>query len=176
VRQILDAALADGLVAHDAAESVKAPTAPRRRDVHLADDDVAAVIAAAPQYRPALVHTLLGAGLRISEACGLRVEDLEFVRRTPRVRQQRRRGGEPGQLNTGSSRRGIPADDAVLGALAEQIRRWPGRDGLVFSSGGRPPTKAIGGHESDAGRDAIAKTLREVLPHVHPACTERSSE
>jgi hypothetical protein len=34
VRQILDAALADGLVASNAAKSVKAPTAPRRRDVH----------------------------------------------------------------------------------------------------------------------------------------------
>ena len=33
VRQILDAALADGLVASNAAKSVKAPTAPRRRDV-----------------------------------------------------------------------------------------------------------------------------------------------
>jgi len=52
VRQILDAALADGLVANNAAKSVKAPTAPRRRDVHLTDDDVAAVIAAAPGTPP----------------------------------------------------------------------------------------------------------------------------
>jgi integrase len=234
VRQILDAALADGLVANNAAKSVKAPAAPRRRDVHLTDDDVAALIAAAPEHHRALVITLVAAGLRISEACGLQVEDIDFLRRALRVRQQRRPSGELGQLKTDSSRRDIPADDAVLRALAEQIRRWPRRDRLVFSSSGRPLTKAIAGHEFDAiertvgftvsphslrhyfgaslisrgvsvvavsrwlghsspeityrvyaylkpddeqaGRDAIAETMRQVLPHVYPMCTERASD
>ena len=40
VRQILDAAVADGIVATNAAKAVKPPTAPRRRDVHLSEDDV----------------------------------------------------------------------------------------------------------------------------------------
>ena len=86
VRQILDAAPADGLVANNAAKSVKAPAEPHRRDVHLTDDDVAALIAATPEHHRALV----GAGLRISEACGLQVEEIDFLRRTLRVRQQRR--------------------------------------------------------------------------------------
>ena len=235
VRQILDAALADGLVASNAGKAVKAPTAPRRRDVHLTDDDVAALIAAAPEHHRALVITLVAAGLRISEACGLRVEDVDFLRRTLRIRQQRRPSGEFGQLKTGCSRRDIPADDTLLDALAEQIRRWPRHDGLVFSSSsGRPLTKAIAGHEFDAiertvgfsvsphslrhyfgaslisrgvsvvavsswlghsspeityrvyaylkpddeqaGRDAIAKTMRQVLPHVYPVCTEKGAE
>jgi integrase len=82
----------------------------------------AALVAAAPEHHRALVITLVGAGLRISEACGLQVEDIDFRRRTLCVRQQRRLSGEFGHLETGCSR-DIPADDAVLGALAEQIRR-----------------------------------------------------
>jgi integrase len=120
-------------------------------------------------------------------------------------------------------------------ALAEQIRRWPRHDGLVFSSSsGRPLTKSSAGHEFDAiertvgftvsphslrhyfgaslisrgvsvvavsrwlghsspeityrvyaylkpddeqaGRDAIAKTMRRLLPHVYPMCTEKGVE
>ena len=83
----------------------------------------AALVAAAPEHHRALVITLVGAGLRISEACGLQVEDIDFGRHTLCVRQQRRPSGEFGHLKTGCARRDIPADDAVLGALAEQIRR-----------------------------------------------------
>ncbi len=127
VRQILDAAVADGLLASNPATAVRAPTAPCRREVHLTDEDVAAVLAATPpSYRP-LVIALTGLGLRIGEACGLRTEDVDFLRRTVRVRQQRRPGGDLGQLKTGSSRRDIPADDMVLQALAEQIRQHPAR-------------------------------------------------
>jgi integrase len=83
----------------------------------------AALVAAATEHHRALVITLVGARLRISEACGLQVEDIDFRRRTLFVRQQRRPSSEFGHLETGCSRRDIPADDAVLGALAEQIRR-----------------------------------------------------
>lgn len=235
VRQILDAALADGLVASNAAKAVRAPTAPRRRDVHLTDEDVMAILQRTPgHYRP-LVITLVGLGLRISEACGLRVEDIDFLRRTVRVRQQRRASGDMGRLKTGSSARDIPADDTVLNALAEQVRYWPRRDGLIFSSTiGRPLTKSIAGHVFDdieravgftvsphslrhyfgaslisrgvsvvavsrwlghsspeityrvyaylkpddeqAGRAALAETLRSIVPDVYPLCTREASE
>lgn len=38
--------------------------------------------------------TLIGLGLRISEACRLRVEDIDFLRRTVHVNQQRRPRGD----------------------------------------------------------------------------------
>jgi integrase len=163
VRQILDAAVADVLVASNAAKSVKAPTAPRRRDVHLTDEDVAAILAVTPpHYRP-LVIALVGLGLRISEACGLRVADVDFLRRTVRIRQQRRPGGDMGRLKTGSSSRDIPADDTVLEALSEQIRQWPRSDGLIFGSSiGRPLTKSIAGHVFDGIERAVGFT---VSPH-----------
>jgi integrase len=163
VRQILDAAVAHGIIASNAAKAVRPPSPPRRRDVHLSDDDVRAIIAATPEPYHALVVTLVGLGLRISESCGLLVEDVDFLRRKVHVRRQRRPGGELGKLKTDSSGRDIPADDVVLTALAEQVRRWPRPDGRVFSSTtGRALTRAIGGHLFD---DIEQATGIEVSPH-----------
>ncbi len=160
VRQILDAAVADGLIASNPAKAVKAPAAPRRRDVHLSDEDVQAALTVTPERYRALVITLVGLGLRISEACGLRVEDVDFLRKTVRVRQQRRPGGDMGVLKTGSSSRDIPAVDVVLEALAEQIRRWPRSDGLVLSTAtNRPLTKSVAGHAFDAISEAAGVKL-----------------
>jgi integrase len=163
VRQVLDAAVADGIIASNPAKAVKPPTPPRRRDVHLSDDDVRAIIAATPERYHALVVSLVGLGLRIGEACGLLVTDVDFLRKTVHVRQQRRPGGELGKLKTASSGRDIPADDAVLAALAEQIRRWPRADEVIFSSvTGRALNRSAAGH-------AFARTAKatgiEVSPH-----------
>lgn len=165
VRQILDSAVADGLIAANPAKAgtVKAPAAPRRRDVHLDDEDVATLIAAADEdWRP-LVNALAGLGLRISEAAGLRVSDVDWLRRVVHVRTQRRRSGELGKLKTAASSREIPASDLVLEALALQVQRVPRRDGLVFSSTtGRALTAAIGGHVFDGLERA---TGIKVSPH-----------
>jgi integrase len=163
VRQILDAAVADGIIASNPAKAVRPPTPPRRRDVHLSDEDVKTIIAAAPDEYHALVVTLAGLGLRISEACGLLVSDVDFLHRVVHVRQQRRPGGELGRLKTHSSGRDIPADDVVLATLAEQVRRWPRADGRVFSSStGRALTRSIAGHAFD---DIEQVTGIECSPH-----------
>jgi integrase len=118
--------------------------------VHLTDEDITAVLRATPEHCRPLVITLTGLGLRISEACDLRVEDIDFLRRTVQVHQQRRPRGGMRRLKTGSSARDSPADDTVLNALAEQIRYWPRHDRLIFSSTiGRPLTKSIAGHVFD---------------------------
>ena len=156
VRQILDAAVLDGVVPSNAAKAVRPPTAPRRRDVHLTDDDVRQAVAVAPEPYRNLVVTLTGLGLRVSEACGLRVGDVDFLQRVVHIRQQRRPGGVMGKLKTGSSTRDIPAVDQVLDALAEQIRHWPREDGLIFSTAsGHALTKSVAGHVFDAIEDTI---------------------
>ncbi len=167
VRQILDAAVADGIIPSNPAKAVKPPQPPRRRDVHLSDEDVAALLAVTPAPYRALVITLAGLGLRVSEACGLRVVDVDFLRKVVRVRQQRRPGGNMGQLKTGASSREIPAVDAVLEALAEQIRLRPRADGLLFSSAvGAALTKSIAGHLfEDIGAAAALKVSPHSLRH-----------
>ncbi len=103
VRQILDAAVLDGVVPSNAAKAVRPPTAPRRRDVHLTDDDVRQAVAVAPEPYRNLVVTLTGLGLRVSEACGLRVGDVDFLQRVVHIRQQPSPGGV-----MGSSRQVLP--------------------------------------------------------------------
>jgi hypothetical protein len=63
----------------------------------------------------------------------------DWMRTGGRGLLRNRNGGDMGRLKTGSSNRNLPADDTVLEALAEQIRRWPRTDALVFSSLGGPP-------------------------------------
>lgn len=163
VRQILDVAVADGLVPRNVAKAVKAPAAPRRRDVHLSDQDVCAVLDATPAHYYSLVVTLAGLGLRVSEACGLRIEDVDFLRRVVRVRNQRRPGGELGRLKSDSAYRDIPAEDVVLEALAETIRVRPRPDGAIFSSmTGHALTKSVAGHLFDKIETATGFT---VSPH-----------
>lgn len=122
------------------------------------------MLAATPSHYRALVLTLIGLGLRISEACGLRVDDVDLLRKTVHVRRQRRPSGKMGQLKTGASSRQMPADGAVLEALAEHIRTNPRHDGLIFfSTSGRPLTKAIAGHLFDG----IERTVGfNVSPHL----------
>lgn len=163
VRQILDAALADGMVSTNVAKAVKAPTAPRRRAVNLSDDEVRKVVAAAPDHYRAFVLTLAATGLRVSEACGLTLGDVDFLRRTVHVRRQLRPGGDLGRVKTADSVREVPASDAVLELLAETIRLHPRADGLVFSSvTGRTVTKSVAGHVFDGIEAATGVT---VSPH-----------
>ncbi len=118
------------------------------------------MLAAAPLFYRPLVLSLVGPGLRISQVCGLRVEDVDFLRRTVCIRQQRRPGGELGTLKTGSSRRDVPADDIVLQALAEEIRQHPRADGLVFgSSTGGALTRSVAGHVFDDIERAVGLTV-----------------
>lgn len=146
-RRILSSAVDDGLISSNPASSVKAPKAPTRRNVHLSDVDVRAIIEAAPEAYAGLVVILAGLGLRISEACGLRVEDVDFLRRVIHVRQQLRPDGSYGKLKTDESPRTIPASDEVLAGISEQVRMYPREDGLVFSAGfGRALTRAAAGH------------------------------
>lgn len=155
VRQIRATAVLDGVIPTKPAKAIKPPTAPRRRDVHLTDEDVRRAIEAAPEQYRNLVIVLAGLGLRISEACGLRASDVDFLGRVVHVRQQRRPGGTMGKLKTGFSARDTPAVDQVLHALSVQIRRWPRRDGLISSSNDRPLTKSVAGHVFDHVEETI---------------------
>ena len=179
--QIVDAALADGLVANNAAKSVKAPAEPHRRDVHLTDDDVAALIAATPEHHRALV----GAGLRISEACGLQVEEIDFLRRTLRVRQQRRPEAIAGHeldaiertvgfsVSPHSLRHYFGASLISRGVSVVAVSSWLGDSSPEITYRVYTYLKP---DDEQAGRDAIAKTMHQVLPHVYPVCTEKGAE
>jgi integrase len=85
----------------------------------------------------------LGAGLRQGEACGLRVEDVDFLRRQLDVAGQLVTPvkGEPvlGPPKTQASYRTVPLADEVLEVLAEHLRSvGAGEHGLMLHAHGAP--------------------------------------
>ncbi|MGH3785094.1 MAG: tyrosine-type recombinase/integrase [Pseudonocardiaceae bacterium] len=67
---------------------VSLPTAPRERVVPLTVPQVLALADAVPARYRAMVLTQAGLGLRIGELLGLRLADIDFLRRTVRIEHQ----------------------------------------------------------------------------------------
>jgi integrase len=141
---ILGAAVEDGRIARNpvAARSVKAPRVAAERIVPWSAEQVAAVIEAHPTTYSAIPVVAAGAGLRQGEVFGLRRQDIDFLGRTLRIRQQVKIVGNK-VITTppkGGKVRDVPMADAVSFALAERIRLHPpGSDDLVFVSRERNP-------------------------------------
>ncbi len=115
---VLGAAVEDRIIAASPCIRI---VLPRLDEVEVVPPSVADVIASAdavqPRYR-ALVVLLAGSGLRIGEALGLRVGDVDFLRRTVRVERQRLQSGDIGPTKTAKSTRTVPLGQVVIGELA----------------------------------------------------------
>jgi integrase len=145
VRSVYRAAIADGLVTSSPFENVVIADDEQERVVPPTIEDVARLADAMAgdqrRYR-AMVLTQAGLGLRLGELLALRVEDVDFLRRTARVEHQiSQHTGERAAPKTRRSRRTIPLPDMVSAALAGHIAEFPpcSPDGLLFhTSTGRP--------------------------------------
>lgn len=82
---------------------------------------------------------VLLAGLRLAEACGLRVADVDFMRAviTPAVQYP----AEP--LKTDISRTPVPIAQSLALELSAQLQRWPGETLLTGANGGQLSTWAL---------------------------------
>ena len=82
--------------------------------------------------------SMISCGLRIGELRGLRVEDVDFLRRTVRVERQRRQDGSIGPVK-GRQARTVPLGQAVLDVLAAHLAAYPASDEALFvDEFGRP--------------------------------------
>ena len=126
---VLSAAVDDGRIASNpcAAGSVKAPSVDSRKVVPWSIEQVQAIVEAHPDEFAALAILAAGCGLRQGETFGLRVDDVDFLRRRLMVRRQVRliRGRPVFAPPKGGKERTVPLPDVVSVALAEQLRRWP---------------------------------------------------
>lgn len=134
---ILSAAVDDGLLARNPCESrsVRAPKVEQNRVAPWTVDQVAAVVDAHPERYQAVPVVAAGCGLRQGEVFGLRVEDVDFLRRKVLVRQQVKLVKSRPVIAPpkGGKTREVPLPDAVAEAISEQVRRFPSGDsGLVF--------------------------------------------
>lgn len=139
VSAILSAAVEDGLIARNpcAARAVRAPKVDQAKVVPWTVEQVEAVAVAHPEPYRAVPVVAAGCGLRQGEVFGLRVEDIDFLRRRVLVRQQvKLLGGRPVLAPPkGGKQREVPLPDAVAAAINSRLRLHPaGDDGLIFTS------------------------------------------
>ncbi len=134
---MLDAAVADGLLASNPARGATRPKVNAQPIVPLESKEADALRAAAPEWFRVALDLGLGAGLRQSEATGLTVDRVDFLRRQLTVDRQlvSPLAGEPtfGPPKTRRSYRTVPLADAVVKALARHVElHGTGRDELLL--------------------------------------------
>jgi integrase len=134
VRSVLRAAVRDQLIALDPSNGVALPR-DRRREAAMTlptPHQVAAIIAASEAWFQAYVAIAAFAGLRLGEAAGLQVGDINFLARSLNVRRQVQRGNA-GTLEIRPpkyrSERTVYLADELLDLLARHIAEHrPGDD------------------------------------------------
>jgi integrase len=137
---ILKAAVGDKVISTSpCTEQVKLPKIIDAPVVPLPVDAVSALAEDVPERYRALVVVGFGLGLRQGEAFGLRLDHIDFLRRTVRIDQQviLPESGPPeiGPLKTSASYRTLPLPDVVGEALARHLARFkPGQFGLIFAN------------------------------------------
>jgi integrase len=144
---IFNAAVADGIVTRSPCVGVKLPKLPVKKVVPLIPAQVLALAAAMPDRYRALVITGAGTGLRAGELYGLRVCDVDFLRRELHVEQQLQRRGDEVYAcppKTASSHRTVPLSSVVGEVLAAHLAAYPqpDREGLIFRNDKGGPINA----------------------------------
>ena len=131
---ILSDAVRDNLITHNPAADVKLPRTSRKRPVYLTHEQVGDLAAAAGEYE-ALVLLLAYTGLRWGEAVGLRVRDLDLLRKRASIVENAVQAG--GRINVGTPKahkqRSVPLPEFLVAYLARQCE-GKGRDDLLFSA------------------------------------------
>ena len=156
VRAVLRAAVRDRVIAHDPSDSV---TLPRLRRAEAAmtlptSDQVGAILGAADERFRALMALAAFAGLRLGEAAGLQVGDVDYLRRVLLVRRQVQRapgGAVEVRAPKYGSERSVFLPDELLELLSRHVAthrpgeapsRW-----MFEATPGQPPHQNTVGHQ-----------------------------
>lgn len=118
---ILADAVRDNLIARNPAAGVKLPRTTRKRPGYLTHQRVAALAAASGEYE-GLVWMLAYTGLRWGEAVGLRVRDLDMLRRRATISENAVQSGKQIYVGTpkAHNQRTVPLPEFLLPYLARQ--------------------------------------------------------
>ncbi|ANZ27239.1 integrase [Rhodococcus sp. WB1] len=168
---ILDDAVKVGRIAKNPARGVEnLPRKSKRRHKYLSADDVATLAHEAGK-NGALVLVLAYCGLRWGEAIGLRVRDVNFLRRRLTVHENAVQVGMVHVVGTtkGDKVRSVPVPAFVLEAMVKQCE-GRGRDDLVFpgKDGGymRRPVSHSGWFQLAVERAGIERITPHDLRHT----------
>jgi integrase len=135
VRSIFRDAVLDRLGAENPAARVTLRSFEKPLVVPLTVEQIEALEDAIDDRCRAMVIVQAGAGLRIGELLALRVEDVNFLRKTIRVQWQF--AGTDSKVRTEPktprSKRVVPVPQFVIDAVADHLRKYsPGDDGTLF--------------------------------------------
>ncbi|EID15303.1 integrase [Mycolicibacterium phlei RIVM601174] len=129
---ILADAVRDNLIARNPAAGIKLPRTSRKRPLYLTHEQVADLAAAAGEYE-GLVLLLAYTGMRWGEAVGLRVHDLDLLRKRASITENAVQSG--GRIHVGTPKahkqRTVPLPEFLVPYLARQCE-GKDRDGLLF--------------------------------------------
>jgi integrase len=178
VRAVLRAAVRDRVIAHDPSDSV---TLPRLRRAEAAmtlptNDQVGAILGAADERFRALVALAAFAGLRLGEAAGLQVGDVDYLRRVLLVRRQVQRapgGAVDVRAPKYGSERSVFLPDELLELLSRHVAEHrPGDDPsrwMFEATPGQPPHQNTVGHQwrQACGRAGINGVTLHDLRHFY---------
>lgn len=165
--RVFAAAVDDRVIAHSPCRRIRLPKGDVDEVVPPTVDEVAAVADAIGDRWRALVVLLAGAGLRIGEARGLNVHDVDFLRREVRVERQRLQNGVVAPLKSKSSRRTVPVGQVVIDELVGHLAKYPtNSDGPLFVDEVGEPLpywrwkRLVAAASSTAGVDVTAHDFR----------------
>ncbi len=129
---ILEAAVADRVIAHSPATRIALPKQNRRKAdavVVLESSQIEALADTVPPWLRAFVWTVATTGLRPGEAAGLTLERIDFMRRAITVdRQMITVTGQPlhlGPPKTAASIRTVPIPDSLVAGLNTHMAQYP---------------------------------------------------
>ncbi|MHA7271608.1 tyrosine-type recombinase/integrase [Arthrobacter sp. HLT1-20] len=164
---ILDSAVDDRRILSNPARGVNLPRKVKKPHTYLTHEQVHS-LAMASKY-PALVLTLAYCGLRWGEAVGLRVKDLDMLRRRVNVTENAVEVGSKIEVGTPKNhkRRAVPFPEFLGDLLAKQCEGKT-RDGLVFPGGDGKHLRSARVHEdrqSWFGGAVIRSGIPRVTPH-----------
>ena len=154
----------------DVREDLPYPKQRLRLPVVLSPDEVQRLIAGAKNlYHRTLLLTLYGAGLRRSEACQLKVRDIDSQRMVLRVEQGK--GGRDREIPLSPTllaalRQVLPVDATEDLSLSRDAPRLAGRcpDYHEGDLGGGAPRRAQGGHRQTRHAAHAATYVRDASP------------
>ncbi|WP_172651134.1 tyrosine-type recombinase/integrase [Rhodococcus opacus] len=135
LRQILDAAVHDGLLGRNPCSRQTAPPMGSQKPYVITTGELWAIHDAMPEHLRAAVLLGAFAGLRIAEVSALKVSDVDFVRGV--VFPKRQWPDEP--LKTKGSSAPIPVPRELTLMLSASLQQWPGEFIVTDGAGGAAP-------------------------------------
>jgi integrase len=137
--QIFADAVHDGIVPRSPCSRRTSPGAARQRAYVATTEQTWALHDAMPERLRAAILLGAFAGLRVAEACGLRVADVDFMRGVVRPRLQY----PAEELKTEISRTPVPIPRSLALELSAHVKDWPGDTLLTGRDGGQLPPWAL---------------------------------